>query len=228
MDSCGRSFLFISSSLLCAHFVRVAGVVDDAATLSLLARTLRVLSVPFPLYSLSYSCHWRSSATLKTSTAMQQDTTPGDATLAFASYVPGRFKALIWSCLDASLPRSAAFYAERYYSLDRSNHDAKHLYATSLLRCGQVHSAMGIVNLAADQRCSGCSIIKAECCTALGRHSLAGEALEKSLTDPGDVFGKFTTNSVVHVAYTCTIAQAWQTLRDPREYSRRRLFYTAG
>lgn len=120
---------------------------------------------------------------------MQQDTLATDASPSFASYVPGRFQALIWSCLDASLPKSAVFYAERYFSLDRTNHDARHLYATALLRCGQTHSAMGLVNVASDQRCSGCSVVKAECCTKLGRHSQAGEALEESLTDPSDVFG---------------------------------------
>lgn len=158
---------------------------------------------------------------------MQQDTTAIDASPSFASYVPGRFQALIWSCLDASLPKSAAFYAERYLSLDRTNHDARHLYATSLLQCGQTHSAMAMVNIPADKRCSGCSVIKAECCTKLGRHSQAGEALEESLTDPSDVFGTCFSCRQVPTASMNVAAQVWQTPRDLRGCSRRELFCTA-
>lgn len=118
---------------------------------------------------------------------MQQDSGAQEQHPSFAAYVPARFQALIWTCLDADLVRSAAFYAERYFSLDDSNHDARHLYATALLRCGQVHSATHMVNLAADAQCSGCLEIKAKCCSALGRHREAREALEESLGDPNFV-----------------------------------------
>ena len=115
---------------------------------------------------------------------MHQDRTSQDNSPTFAAYVPGRFQTLIWSSFDASLYRSAVFYAERYFSLDRSNHDARHLYATSLLRCEQVHSALHLVNSSAEKQCLDCAMIKAECYTALGRHNQAGEILEKSVLDP--------------------------------------------
>ncbi|GBE82491.1 Anaphase-promoting complex subunit 3 [Sparassis crispa] len=92
-----------------------------------------------------------------------------------------RFNTLIWSCLDVDLYKSALFYAERYFVLDTNNHDARHLYATALLRSGQPHSAHFLVNLPTDIRCSGCFEIKAKCCTALGRHRQAREALEESM-----------------------------------------------
>ena len=40
---------------------------------------------------------------------------------------------------------------------------------------------MSLVNSSAATKCSGCSEIKAECCTALGRHRQSREALEDSL-----------------------------------------------
>ncbi|KAL0947081.1 hypothetical protein HGRIS_013222 [Hohenbuehelia grisea] len=95
-----------------------------------------------------------------------------------------RFQSLIWSCLDADLTRTAIFYAERYYATDKSNHDARHLYATSLLREGQTYSAMYLVNIPRDEACTGCLELKAKCCTALGRHRQAREALEETLLDP--------------------------------------------
>ncbi|TFK55248.1 TPR-like protein [Heliocybe sulcata] len=110
---------------------------------------------------------------------MQYDTTPS-----FLLALQQRFQVLIWSCLDADLGQSAAFYAERYYSIDRDNHDARHLYATSLLRLGQPHSALHLVNAPPDGRCGGCSEIKYRCCTVLGRHRQAQEALQESLSDP--------------------------------------------
>ncbi|KZT28557.1 TPR-like protein [Neolentinus lepideus HHB14362 ss-1] len=110
---------------------------------------------------------------------MQYDTTPS-----FLLALQQRFQLLIWSCLDADLGRSAGFYAERYYSIDRDNHDARHLYATSLLKLGQPHSALHLVNTSPDGRCGGCSEIKYRCCTVLGRHRQAREALLESLSDP--------------------------------------------
>lgn len=101
----------------------------------------------------------------------------------FLPYLRQRFHTLVWSCLDSDLAKSAVFYAERYYAMDQQNHDARHLYATSLLRAGQTYSAMFLVNLPAEVRCSGCFEIKARCCTALGRHRQAREALEETLQD---------------------------------------------
>ena len=98
--------------------------------------------------------------------------------------VPSRFSALIWSCLDADLTKSAVFYAERYFSMYPGSHDARHLYATALLRAGQPHSAHYTVCMPIGTRCSGCLELKAQCCTALGRHRQAREALEACLHDP--------------------------------------------
>ena len=94
-----------------------------------------------------------------------------------------RFQSIIWSCLDADLTKSAIFHAERYYAMDRSNHDARHLYATAFLREGQIYSAMYLVNGPLDEQCTGCLEIKAKCCTALGRHRQAREVLESTLRD---------------------------------------------
>ncbi|CAL1704161.1 unnamed protein product [Somion occarium] len=95
-----------------------------------------------------------------------------------------RYSSLVWSCLDADLHRSAVFYAERYFVHDPNNHDARHLYATALLRAGQPHSAHHLVDLPVDARCPGCSEVKARCCTVLGRHRHARQALEETLADP--------------------------------------------
>ncbi len=95
-----------------------------------------------------------------------------------------RYSSLVWYCLDADLPKSALFYAERYYVLDPKNHDARHLYATALLHAGQPHSAHKLVNLPQDTRCTGCVEIIAECCVKLGRHRQAREAFETCLQDP--------------------------------------------
>ena len=109
---------------------------------------------------------------------MQQEPVPSQ------SHLCHRFNTLIWSFLDAELYKSAIFYAERYFVLDTTNHDARHLYATSLLRSGQPHSAYHFVTQPASIRCSGCLEVKSKCCTALGRHRVAREALEESLKDP--------------------------------------------
>ncbi|OCH95621.1 TPR-like protein [Obba rivulosa] len=102
---------------------------------------------------------------------------------ALSTHLCHRFSSLIWACLDADLLRSAVFYAERYYVCDVKNHDARHLYATALLRVGRPHSALFLVSLPTEARCSGCLEIKAKCCSALGRHRQAREALEASLRD---------------------------------------------
>lgn len=113
---------------------------------------------------------------------MHQDLGVQEAIPSYAAYVPARYQALIWACLDADLVKSAVFYAERYFSEDDTNHDARHLYATALFRCGQVHSAISLIDRA-NNRCGGCWEIKAKCCTALGRHFHAREAIEESLND---------------------------------------------
>jgi len=107
-----------------------------------------------------------------------------EATPSFLPYLSQRFHTLVWSCLDSDLANSAVFYAERYYAMDQQNHDARHLYATALLRAGQTYSAIFLVTLPAEIRCSGCFELKARCCTALGRHRQAREALEETLQDP--------------------------------------------
>ncbi|KAI1787926.1 protein prenylyltransferase [Ganoderma leucocontextum] len=94
-----------------------------------------------------------------------------------------RYSSLVWHFLDADLHKSALFYAERYFVLDPKNHDARHLYATALLQAGQPHSAHKLVNLPADNRCTGCVGIIAKCCAAMGRHRQAREALEACLRD---------------------------------------------
>ena len=109
---------------------------------------------------------------------MQQEPIPSH------SHLCHRFNTLIWSFLDAELHKSAIFYAERFFVLDPTNHDARHLYATALLRSGQPHSAYSLVNQAGSLRCSGCLEVKSRCCTALGRHRSARESLEESLKDP--------------------------------------------
>ena len=105
----------------------------------------------------------------------------------YLPYLFKRFNYLIWACLDADLHKSAVFYAERYFALDQGNHDARHLYANVMLRANQPHSALHLVNLPQDQRCNGCLEIKAKCCSTLGRHRQAREALEDVLKNAADV-----------------------------------------
>ena len=105
----------------------------------------------------------------------------------FLPYLSKRFSSLIWACLDADLHKSAIFYAERYFALDHGNHDARHLYATVMLRANQPHSALHLVNLPQDQRCNGCLEIKSKCCSTLGRHRQAREALEEILKNAAEV-----------------------------------------
>ncbi|TFK72166.1 TPR-like protein [Pluteus cervinus] len=109
---------------------------------------------------------------------MQPESTPS-----FFPYLCQRFESLVWSCLDSDLIKSAVFHAERYFAMDQQNHDARHLYATALLREGQTYSALCLVNIPREQQCTGCLELKAKCCTALGRHRQAREALERALLD---------------------------------------------
>ncbi|KAJ7582835.1 hypothetical protein C8J56DRAFT_865104 [Mycena floridula] len=99
-------------------------------------------------------------------------------------YLPQRFQLLVWSCIDADLTRSAVFFAERYFALNQQSHDARHLYATALLREGQPYSALSLVNLPREKQCSGCLELKAKCATTLGRFRQAHEALEECMRDP--------------------------------------------
>ncbi|KAF7295067.1 TPR-REGION domain-containing protein [Mycena indigotica] len=101
----------------------------------------------------------------------------------FPPAVGQRLQSLVWSCLDSDLSKTAVFYAERYYALDSSNEDARHLYATALLRHGQPHSALHLVRAPRGLPCTGCLELKAKCCTALGRHRQAKEALDECLRD---------------------------------------------
>lgn len=91
-----------------------------------------------------------------------------------------KFRSLIWQYLDCDLPRTALFYAERYfYSFPDPqvpSHDARHLLATSLLRCNQIHSAQHLVK---DASCLACMEIFAECCMKLGRFRQGQDALSK-------------------------------------------------
>lgn len=103
--------------------------------------------------------------------------------LFFQPYLSQRFQALVWSCLDSDLTKTAVFYAERYFAMDPQSHEARHLYATALLRQGQPHSALTLVKVPREQQCVGCLELKAKCCTTLGRHRQAKEALEESLRD---------------------------------------------
>ena len=63
------------------------------------------------------------------------------------------------------------------------HHDARHLYATALIHEGQTYSALALVNGPKDEQCCGCLEIKARCCTLLGRHRQAREAIEEMLED---------------------------------------------
>lgn len=92
-----------------------------------------------------------------------------------------RFRSLIWTCLDYDLVQSAVFYAERYHVMDEHDHDARHLYATALLRARQPHSALYVVSGTEQEKCGGCLEIKGKCYMALSRYRQAREALEAAL-----------------------------------------------
>lgn len=99
---------------------------------------------------------------------------------AFLPVVAQRFQSLVWACLDSDLTRTAVFYAERYFALDQHSHDARHLYAITLLREGQTYPALCVVNISRQDQCSGCLELKAKCCKILGRYREAQEALEEA------------------------------------------------
>lgn len=122
-------------------------------------------SIPPRVYDLSLKVHMTENAP------------------SFQPYLCQRFQALIWSCLDSDLTKTAVFYAERYFAMEPQSHEARHLYATALLQQGQPHSALTLVKVPREQQCIGCLELKAKCCTALGRHRQAKEALEESLRD---------------------------------------------
>jgi anaphase-promoting complex subunit 3 len=135
-----------------------------------------------------------------------------------------RFQSLVWSCLDSDLTKTAVFHAERYYALDPHNHDSRHLYATALLREGQTHSALTLVHAPQDVRCSGCLEIQAKCCTALGRHRQAREALEATLQDPAYVpTGLFLTSCHNAVSIN-TLGQLLQVVGLHKYFPTKRLY----
>lgn len=113
---------------------------------------------------------------------MQQEGSKATASSAISSPQIGqRFQSLIWSCLDNDLVQSAVFYAERYHVMDELDHDARHLYATALLRARQPHSALYVVSGTEQDKCGGCLEVKGKCCMALSRYRQACEALEAAL-----------------------------------------------
>lgn len=115
---------------------------------------------------------------------MQQEGFKAIASSATSSPQIGqRFRSLIWTCLDYDLVQSAVFYAERYHVMDEHDHDARHLYATTLLRSRQPHSALYVVSGTEQEKCTGCLEIKGKCCMALSRYRQAREALEAALKD---------------------------------------------
>ena len=100
-------------------------------------------------------------------------------------YLSQRFRSLIWSCLDFDLLRTATFFAERYFYVDQDNHEARHLFALALLKSGQAQSALHLVDLPAEARCSSCVEIYAQCCNTLGRYRQGREALEMCINNGG-------------------------------------------
>ncbi|KAF8911163.1 hypothetical protein CPB84DRAFT_1812616 [Gymnopilus junonius] len=113
-----------------------------------------------------------------------------ESTSSFYPYLCQRFQSLVWSCLDADLSKSAVFYAERYFAMNRTNHESRHLYATALLREGQTYSALNL--------CTGCLEIKAKCCTVLGRHRQARDMLEATLRDTNYVSSASSSSRIAH------------------------------
>lgn len=94
---------------------------------------------------------------------------------------------IIWMCFDSDLAQSAVFFAEQYYALDHSNHDARHIFVAALLHAGQKNSALSLLKDHRCTNCCGCQHLKAQTCGLLGRHREAREALEASLSDPSYV-----------------------------------------
>ncbi|KAJ3998208.1 hypothetical protein F5050DRAFT_1872567 [Lentinula boryana] len=106
-----------------------------------------------------------------------------------------RFQSLVWTCLDSDLTRTAVFYAERYFALAQNSHDARHLYATSLLREGQTYPALCVVDISRQDQCSGCLELKAKCCSVLGRYRQAQEALEEASKELAHTASTSTSSS---------------------------------
>ncbi|PPQ68934.1 hypothetical protein CVT25_009028 [Psilocybe cyanescens] len=121
-----------------------------------------------------------------------------ESTASFYPHLRQRFQSLVWSCLDSDLTKTAVFYAERHFAMDRTNHESRHLYATALLREGQTHSALHLVNGAQDELCTGCMEIKANCSIKLGRHRQAREALENTLHDTNYVSSASSSSRIAH------------------------------
>jgi len=142
----------------------------------------------------------------------------------FYPYLCQRFQSLVWQCIDADLTKTAVFHAERYFSMDRTNHESRHLYATALIREGQTYSALALVNSAMDEQCTGCMEIKSKCCTILGRHRQAREALEATLRD-----ASYVSSSVLHSFFKlyCLLTSYTQHLRVAEYHipSRRKQHY---
>lgn len=153
---------------------------------------------------------------------MQQDTP------SFLPHLAQRFQSLVWSCLDSDLTKTAVFHAERYYAMDQHNHDSRHLYATALFREGQIYSALCLVNIPPDIQCSGCMELKAKCCTVLGRHRQAQEALDLALQDPS-----YIPTGMYHTAYGfrvlfCLISSQHRRVVEQHSHSLTRQPYAAG
>lgn len=100
-------------------------------------------------------------------------------------YLSQRFRTLVWWYLDFDLVKTATFFAERYFYVDQDNHEARHLYATSLFRSGQTQSALYLVDLPREVRCSVCVELYVQCCNKLGRYRQGREALESCLSTGG-------------------------------------------
>ncbi|KAH7107399.1 hypothetical protein BKA62DRAFT_683235 [Auriculariales sp. MPI-PUGE-AT-0066] len=94
------------------------------------------------------------------------------------TYLQSRFSGLIKYLLDHELVRSATFYAERFYHIDTTHHDARHLLASAYLKAGQTHSALHLVSQQNDNTCPGCHELIAKCCTTLGRYTKARDSYE--------------------------------------------------
>lgn len=104
------------------------------------------------------------------------------AVTASPEYVSRRLRSIIWTFLDTDMIKSAHFYAERLYVIDPLDHEARHLYATALLRCKQTQSAM---NISKDLSCVGCTEIYARCCDTLGKNRQGWEALQQCIKGGG-------------------------------------------
>ena len=117
---------------------------------------------------------------------MERDTIAGQSSDDLPSLLGSRFQTIIWACLDYDLISSAVFFGERYFVQEQgsTNHDARHLYATALFRAGQTHSALNLVMMPQQIKCSGCADIRSQCYSKLGKNREARAALDECLADP--------------------------------------------